>query len=170
MHTDMYTDQTTQLTKKKGALCSDEQSKKPSGGGGDGKAPDDGGRGSGRHHRGDLPGEAQRKQGGERPHGAPRPLPGGGPRRRALVVAEAAEEQQQGGVGAHDEEDRAGVAVGAVDGEAGVDREEAEAGRGRPGRRRKAVAIIRHALAAAAAPSARRADGASEPVLPSGPE
>ncbi|RLN11725.1 hypothetical protein C2845_PM09G03230 [Panicum miliaceum] len=123
-----------------------QQSEEASGGGGDGQAPHHGGRGSGRHDRRDLPREPQREQRGERPHGAPRPLPGRGPPRRALVVAEAAEEQQQGGVGAQDEEDGARVAPGAVEGQRRVDGEQAEPRLGGPGWRK--VAVVRHGRAA----------------------
>ena len=103
----------------------DEEDVEAAEGGGGGHRPDEELDGE-RHDLGDLVGEHDGEQRGERPDGGLDPLPARGVAVEALVEAQAGEEGHEVEVGDGDEDDGPRVAVGAVDGHAGVEGQEDE--------------------------------------------
>jgi hypothetical protein len=138
----IHTSQATEKQRSIGFTTSgvDEEGQESSERGCHGEGPNDGRHGR-RHERRDLPREHGGDERRERPHRALEAAPRGGPGRRALEGGEAGEEEEQGGVRAEDEGDRGCVPPGAVDGEAGVDGEDAQPRPANP--RRSAVWIHR---------------------------
>lgn len=104
----------------------DEEGVEAAAGGGGGHGPDEELDGEG-HDLGDLVGEHDGEQRGERPDGGLDMAAARGVAVEALVEAEAGEERDEVEVGYRDEEHGSQVAVGAVDGHARVDGQEGEA-------------------------------------------